>query len=134
MNHTQGQYFALCITGCLKKVGIILTNTVFDKDMSVTLIISIDNINSFHNTSYQSNQNLRICIFCILSKRQHTFFYLLQIMDSGLVILSVFIQLKHQALCFSQFFRHSLNVFLKIAMNTLINLTHIFRLRNNIRM
>lgn len=36
--------------------------------MAVTLIISIDNINSFYNTSYQSNQNLWLHIFCILSK------------------------------------------------------------------
>ena len=55
-------------------------------------------------------------------------------MDSNHAILSFFIQLKQQALCFPQFLRHTLNIFLKITANTLINLTHIFRLRNNIRL
>lgn len=58
----------LYVTSCLEEAGIILTSTAFDKDMIVTLIISIDNINSFYNTSYQSNYNLRLHIFCILSK------------------------------------------------------------------
>ena len=43
-----------------------------------------------------------------------------------MLFFSVFIQLKQQAFCFLQFLRHTLNIFLKITADTLINLTHIF--------
>ena len=52
----------LYVTGCLEEAGVIFSGTAFDKDVAVTLVILIHNINSFYNSLDQSDQNLRLRI------------------------------------------------------------------------
>ena len=60
--------FMLYVTGCLEEAGIILVRTAFDEDVTETLIIFIDDINSFYNSLDQCDQNLWLHIVCILCK------------------------------------------------------------------
>ena len=39
--------FLLYVTGCLEEAGVMLVRTAFDEDVAETLIIFIDDINSF---------------------------------------------------------------------------------------
>ncbi len=57
LNHTQGSIL-LYVTGCLEEAGVILVRTSFDEDVSETLIIFIDDINSFYNSLDQCGHNL----------------------------------------------------------------------------
>ena len=41
--------FLLYVTGCLEEAGVIFSGTALDKDVAVTLVILIHNINSFYN-------------------------------------------------------------------------------------
>ncbi len=40
----------LYVTGCLEEAGVIFVRTAFDEDVAETLIIFIDDINSFYNS------------------------------------------------------------------------------------
>ena len=55
----------LYVTGCLEEAGIIFASTAFDEDVAETLIILIDDINSFYNSLDQCDQNFRLRIFCM---------------------------------------------------------------------
>ena len=58
----------LYVTGCLEEAGVIFSGTALDKDVAVTLVILIHNINSFYNSLDQIDQNLRLRILCIFCK------------------------------------------------------------------
>ena len=64
----------LYVTGCPKEAGVIFSGTALDKDMAKTLIIFINDINSFYNRLDQSAQDLRLRILCIFCKGEQPFF------------------------------------------------------------
>lgn len=49
----------LYVTGCLEEAGVIFSGTALDKDVAVTLVILVHNINSFYNTD-----SFRLDILC----------------------------------------------------------------------
>ena len=73
----------LYVTGCLEEAGVIFSGTAFDKDVAVTLVILIHNINSFYNSLDQSDQNLRLRILCIFCKGEQPFFCHFQVTDGN---------------------------------------------------
>lgn len=75
LDHTQGE-FLFYVTGRLEESGVIFASTAFDEDVAETLIIFINNINSFYNSLDQCDQNFRLRIFCILCQGEQPFFCL----------------------------------------------------------
>ena len=73
----------LYVTGCLEEAGVIFSGTALDKDVAVTLVILIHNINSFYNRLDQSDQNLRLRILCIFCKGEQPFFCHFQVTDGN---------------------------------------------------
>ena len=73
----------LYVTGCLEEAGVIFSGTALDKDVAVTLVILIHNINSFYNSLDQSDQNLRLRILCIFCKGEQPFFCHFQVTDGN---------------------------------------------------
>lgn len=120
------------VTGCLEEAGIVLVRTAFDEDVAETLIIFIDDINSFYNSLDQCDQNLWQRIFCIFCKGEQPFFCLFQISNSNHAVLSAFFQFEQHTLRFTQFLRHGLNIILKVTTDAFIHRTHISGLGNNI--
>lgn len=101
--------------------------------MTVTLVILIHNINSFYNSLDQSDQNLRLRIFCILCKGEQPFFCHFQITDGNHIVFSAFIQFGQLPFRFSQFFSKILQIFLNKLLDTTVRFTQISCLRCNIR-
>ena len=122
----------LYVTGCLEEAGVILVRTAFDEDVAETLIIFIDDINSFHNSLDQCDQNLRLRIFCILCKGEQPFFCHFQVTDGNHIVLSALIQFGKLPLRFPQFFSQILQILLNKLLNTAICFTQISCLRCNI--
>ena len=100
--------------------------------MAGTLIISIDNINSFYNSLDQSDQNLRLRIFCILCKREQPFFCHFQVTDGNHIVFSSFIQFGELLLRFPQFFSQILQILLNKSFDTTVCFTKISCLCCNI--
>ena len=123
----------LYVTGCLEEAGVILVRTAFDEDVAETLIIFIDDINSFYNRLDQCDQNLRLRIFCILCKGEQPFFCHFQVTDGNHIVLSAFIQLGKLPLRFPQFFSQILQILLNKLLDTAICFSQISCLRYNIR-
>ena len=84
--------FLLYVTGCLEEAGVIFSRTALDKDVAVTLIIFVHDINSFYNRLDQSDQDLRLRILCIFCKGEQPFFCHFQVTDGNHIVLSAFIQ------------------------------------------
>ena len=124
----------LYVAGCPKEAGVIFSGTALDKDMAKTLIIFIDDINSFYNSLDQSDQNLRLRIFCILCKREQPFFCHFQVTDGNHIVFSSFIQFGELLLRFPQFFGQILQILLNKSFDTTICFTKISCLRYNIRL
>lgn len=122
------------MTGCPEEAGIIFSGTALDKDVTVTLIILIHNINSFYDSLDKSDQNLRLRIFCIICKGEQLFFCHFQVTDSNHIVLSAFIQFGQLSLRFSQFFSQILQILLDKLLDTAVCFTQISRLRCNIRL
>lgn len=101
--------------------------------MTVTLIILIHNINSFYNSLDQSDQNLRLRIFCIFHKGEQPFFCQFQVTDSNHIVLSAFVKFGKLPLRFSQFFSQILQILLNKLLDTAVSFTQISCLGCNIR-
>ena len=129
---THRDSILLYVTGCLEEAGVIFSGTALDKDVAVTLVILIHNINSFYNRLDQSDQNLRLRIFCILCKGEQPFFCHFQVTDGNHVVLSALIQFGNLPLRFSQFFSQILQILLNKLLDTAICFTQISCLRSNI--
>ena len=124
----------LYVASCPKEAGVIFSGTALDKDMAKTLIIFIDDINSFYNSLDQSDQNLWLRIFCILCKREQPFFCHFQVTDGNHIVFSSFIQFGELLLRFPQFFGQILQILLNKSFDTTICFTKISCLRYNIRL
>ena len=122
----------LYVTGCLEEADVILVRTAFDEDVAETLIIFIDDINSFHNSLDQSDQNLRLRIFCILCKGEQPFICHFQVTDGNHIVLSALIQFGKLPLRFPQFFSQILQILLNKLLDTAICFSQISCLRSNI--
>ena len=123
----------LYVTGCPEEAGVIFSGTAFDKDVAVTLVILIHNINSFYNSLDQSDQNLRLRILCIFCKGEQPFFCHFQVTDGNHIVLSAFIQFRKLPLRFPQFFSQILQILLNKLLDTAICFTQISCLCCNIR-
>ena len=100
--------------------------------MAKTLIIFIDDINSFYNSLDQSDQNLRLRILCIFCKGEQPFFCHFQVTDGNHIVLSAFIQFGKLPLRFPQFFSQILQILLNKLLDTAICFSQISCLRSNI--
>ena len=123
----------LYVTGCLEEAGVIFSGTAFDKDVAVTLVILIHNINSFYNSLDQSDQNLRLRILCIFCKGEQPFFCHFQVTDGNHIVLSAFIQFGKLPLRFPQFFSQIFQILLNKLLDTAIRFSQISCLRCDIR-
>lgn len=123
----------LYVTGCLEEAGVILVRTAFDEDVAETLIIFIDDINSFYNSLDQCDQNLWLRILCIFCKGEQPFFCHFQVTDGNHIVLSALIQFEKLPLRFPQFFSQILQILLNKLLDTAICFTQISCLCCNIR-
>lgn len=122
----------LYVTGCLEEAGVIFSRTALDKDVAVTLIIFVHDINSFYNRLDQSDQDLRLRILCIFCKGEQPFFCHFQVTDGNHIVLSAFIQFGKLPLRFPQFFSQILQILLNKLLDTAICFSQISCLRSNI--
>lgn len=123
----------LYVTGCPEEAGVIFSGTALDKDVAVTLVILFHDINSFYNSLDQSDQNLRLRIFCIFCKGEQPFFCHFQVTDGNHIVLSAFIQFGKLPLRFSKFHSQILQILLDKLLDTAVRFTQISCLRCNIR-
>ena len=125
--------FLLYVTGCLEEAGVIFSGTALDKDMAKTLIIFINDINSFYNRLDQSDQDLRLRILCIFCKGEQPFLCHFQVTDGNHIVLSALIQFGKLPLRFPQFFSQILQILLNKLLDIAICFTQISCLCCNIR-